>query len=187
MDLNKLKGHIPDRIFAILPPAFEKYGIDTALKASHFLAQIAHESGDFTIKTENMNYTTPQRVVDIWPSRFNLTGEGGKKNANEYVKNPEKLANAVYGGRMGNDNPGDGFRFRGGGYLQCTGREAYKGYSEYLKKDIGEKAERLTPLVGFEFTNSSDLFRSIDDWTENNYQVREKDIVLRYLAEVKNK
>ena len=143
MDLNKLKGHIPDRIFAILPAAFEKYGIDTALKAAHFIAQIAHESGDFTIKTENMNYTTPQRVVDIWPSRFNLTGTDGKKNANEYIKNPEKLANAVYGGRMGNDSPGDGFRFRGGGYLQCTGKEAYKGYSEYLKKDIGETADLM--------------------------------------------
>jgi putative chitinase len=143
MDLENLRSHIPDRILDILKPPFEKYGIDTVLKTSHFLAQIAHESGDFTIKKESMNYTTPQRIVDIWPSRFNLTGENGKKNANEYIRNEEKLAEAVYGDRMGNNNPGDGFRFRGGGYLQTTGKEAYQAYADYLKKDVGETADLM--------------------------------------------
>lgn len=138
-----LSGKVPASILALLPEAFAKYGIDTALEASHFLAQIAHESGEFTIKTESMKYTTPQRIVDIWPSRFNLDGSGGKKNANEYARNEEKLAEAVYGGRMGNNNPGDGFRFRGGGFLQLTGKDAYKGYAAYLGKSVEETADLL--------------------------------------------
>lgn len=143
MDLSKLKGKIPQAVLDILPPAFEKYGINTNLRAAHFLAQIAHESGDFTIKTESMNYSTPARLVEIWPSRFSLDGTGGKKNAHDYVKNQEKLAEAVYGGRMGNNNPGDGFRFRGGGWLQLTGKEAYKGYAAYLGKTVEETADLL--------------------------------------------
>jgi len=143
LDLNKLKGKVPDSIFTILPEAFEKYSINTPLRASHFLGQIAHESGDFTIKTESMNYSTPSRIVDIWPSRFNLDGSGNKKNANGFIKNQELLAEAVYGGRMGNNVAGDGFRFRGGGFLQLTGKEAYQGYAKYLNKTVGETADLL--------------------------------------------
>jgi putative chitinase len=144
MNLSKLKDKIPQTVLDILPAAFEKYGISTELRAAHFLAQIAHESGDFTIKTESMNYTTPARLVEIWPSRFSLDGSGGgKKKASDYVKNQEKLAEAVYGGRMGNNNPGDGFRFRGGGWLQLTGKDAYKGYAAYLGKTVEETADLL--------------------------------------------
>jgi putative chitinase len=143
MDLNKLRGLIPDRILAILPDAFAKYEINNQLRAAHILAQMAHESGNFTIKTEGMFYSTPARIVAVWPTRFNLDGSGGKKNANEYAKNPEKLAEAVYNGRMGNDQPGDGYRFRGGGFLQTTGKEAYFGYAQYLGKSVGETADLL--------------------------------------------
>lgn len=119
-----------------------KYGIDTPTRLHAFIAQISHESGEFTIKTENMNYTSPERIVAIWPSRFNMTGEG-KLNAHDYVKNPEKLANQVYAGRMGNGAPetGDGFRYRGGGYMQITGKESYQHYADYIKKDVGETAD----------------------------------------------
>lgn len=143
LDLNKLKGKIPNSIFDLLEPAFKKYEINTVLRASHFLGQIAHESGDFTIKTESMNYSTPSRIVEIWPSRFNLDGSNNKKNANNFVKNQELLAESVYGGRMGNDKPGDGFRFRGGGFLQLTGKEAYVGYSRYIKRPVEETADLL--------------------------------------------
>ena len=143
LDLNKLKGKVPDSIFKLLPESFDKYQINTSLRASHFLGQIAHESGDFTIKTESMNYSTPSRIVDVWPSRFNLDGSGGKKDAKIYIKNQELLAETVYGGRMGNNQPGDGFRFRGGGFLQLTGKDSYKGYSNYLKKSVNETADLL--------------------------------------------
>ena len=143
MNLEKLTGVIPKSILDLLPESFSKYEINTALRAAHFLGQIAHESGDFTIKTESLNYTTPKRIADIWPSRFNLTGVDGKKNANEYVKNEQKLSESVYGGRMGNNNPGDGFRFRGGGFLQLTGKDAYKGYATYIKKTVEETADLI--------------------------------------------
>jgi putative chitinase len=134
---------VPKAILDLLPAAFEKYDINGPLRASNFLGQIAHESGDFTIKTESLFYTHAERIIDVWPSRFNLDGSGGKKNANDYVKNEEKLAEAVYGGRMGNNNPGDGFRFRGGGFLQLTGKDAYKDYASYLEKSVEETADLL--------------------------------------------
>lgn len=143
LDLNKLKGKIPNSIFELLEPAFKKYEINTVLRAAHFLGQIAHESGDFTIKTESMNYSTPARIVEIWPSRFNLDGSNNKKNANLFIKNQELLAEQVYGGRMGNDKPGDGFRFRGGGFLQLTGKEAYIGYSRYINRPVEDTADLL--------------------------------------------
>ena len=145
VNFDLLKGKIPDEILALLPAGFKKYGIDTAIRATHFIAQISHESGGFTIKTETLYYTTPARIVKIWPSRFNLDGSGGKKNANDYIKDEQKLSEAVYGNRkeLGNDKPGDGFRFRGGGFLQLTGKEAYQGYAKYLGKTVGETADLL--------------------------------------------
>lgn len=143
LDLTKLKGSIPDSVYNLLSTELPKYEINTVLRVAHFLGQISHESGNFTIKTESLYYKTPQRIVAIWPSRFNLTGTGGKKNANDYIRNEEKLAGAVYDGRMGNDNPGDGFKFRGGGFLQLTGKGTYKGYANYLKKTVEETSDLL--------------------------------------------
>lgn len=149
LDLTKLNGHIPNSIYTILQDALDKYEINTVERASHFMGQIAHESGDFTIKTESLYYTHAERIVDVWPSRFNLDGSNGKKNANDYVKDQEKLAEAVYDGRMGNNQPGDGFRFRGGGFLQLTGKDSYQGYANYLKKDVGETADLLRSDNGY--------------------------------------
>lgn len=143
LDLTKLNGHVPQSIYENIIELFPDYEIDTKFRASHFLGQIAHESGDFTIKTESLNYTTPERIVKIWPSRFNLTGDGGKKNANNYIKNQEKLSEAVYGGRMGNNNPGDGFTFRGAGFLQLTGKDAFIGYSKYIDKSVEDTADLI--------------------------------------------
>ena len=140
---SSLTGKVPASVLLLFPEYFAKYEINSNLRAAHFIAQIAHESGDFTIKTESLFYTTPSRIVETWKSRFNLTGTDGKKNANEFIRNEEKLAEAVYGGRMGNDNPGDGFRFRGGGWLQLTGKDAYKGYAKYLQKSVEETSDLL--------------------------------------------
>ena len=140
---SKLKNAIPDRIFNIIKEPFNKYEVNSALRISHFLGQLTHESGDFSIKTESLYYTTPQRIVDVWPSRFNLDGSNGKKNANNYIKNEEKLASAVYEGRMGNIKANDGFIFRGAGFLQLTGKDAFVGYSKYINKDIEETANLI--------------------------------------------
>jgi putative chitinase len=89
-------------------------------RLAHFLAQVCHETGGLRILVENLHYTTAARLVQVWPRRF-LT----RAAALPYVGKPEALAEHVYGGRMGNDAPGDGWRYRGRGLLQLTGRDAY--------------------------------------------------------------
>lgn len=86
----------------------------------YFLAQTAHESRGFTRFKEDLYYTTPKRLVQVWPSRFK-----SYEQAAEYVRDPEKLANFVYANRLGNNQPGDGYRYRGRGF-QLTGKTNYK-------------------------------------------------------------
>jgi len=138
-----LKTERASSLTALINSVCPKYGIDTPVRLQAFIAQIAHESGEFSIKTESMNYSTPERIVAIWPSRFNLDGTGGKLNAHDFIKNAEKLGNQVYANRMGNGAPesGDGFRYRGGGYLQLTGKESYQHYANYINKDVAETAD----------------------------------------------
>jgi putative chitinase len=113
---------IADRITTIAPG----YGINTPDILHEFLANVAHESGGFRVKEENMNYSA-KRLRQVWPSRFKTLEAAGK-----YAHQPEKLANLVYGGRMGNFLPGDGWTFRGGGFIQLTGRDMYTKYGKWL-------------------------------------------------------
>jgi putative chitinase len=140
---TNLKQDKADSLAALMSKSFSKYSINNPARIQAFVAQLAHESGEFTIKTESMNYSSPERICAIWPSRFNMDGSGGKRNANDYVKNQEKLANTVYSGRMGNGDSasGDGFRYRGGGYMQLTGKESYQNYAKYIGKEVGETAD----------------------------------------------
>jgi putative chitinase len=109
----------------------DRYEIsNTPLRVAHFIAQIIHECGGLTIEFENLNYTA-SRLPEVWPSRFKPEGN---LDPNEYARNPEKLANNVYGGRMGNTEPGDGFKYRGRGLLQLTGKESYAEATKILKK-----------------------------------------------------
>ena len=93
--------------------------LEMANRLQYFLAQLGHESNGLTHKEENLNYSA-KRLTEIWPSRFPTLD-----SAKPFAFNPEKLANKVYGGRMGNTEPGDGYRYRGRGYIQLTGRETY--------------------------------------------------------------
>jgi len=138
-----LKAERATTLAELISKVCPKYGIDNPARLQAFIAQIAHESGEFSIKTESMNYTTPERIVAIWPSRFNLTGADGKANAHDYIRNSEKLANKVYSNRMGNGAPetGDGYRYRGGGFMQLTGKESYDAYAKYIGKDVGETSD----------------------------------------------
>jgi putative chitinase len=101
----------------------QRFGIAESENRLHFfLAQIGHESGGLTIAEENMNYRA-ERIAEVWPSRFPTVAA-----AKPFERNPKKLANYVYANRMGNGPPesGDGFRFRGRGYMQITGRDGYR-------------------------------------------------------------
>jgi len=109
------------------------YGVDTPLRAAHFLAQTAHESGGFKIGVENLRYSSAERLCRIWPKRFPDT-----EAAAPYLNAPEKLANKVYADRMGNGPPesGDGFRYRGRGLIQLTGKAAYEAVGDIVGLDL---------------------------------------------------
>lgn len=92
---------------------------------AEFVAQMAVESARFSRLQENLFYRTPERLMAVWPKRF-----PSREAALPYVANPEALANHVYGQRMGNTQPGDGWRFRGRGLKQLTGRNNYAAYQE---------------------------------------------------------
>jgi len=123
----------------------------TPERAAHFFAQTAHESGNFKAFAENLNYGT-SGLTTIFKKYFPTT-----EKALLYERKPEKIANLVYGNRMGNSDEasGDGFKFRGRGALQLTGKDNYKVFSEYLKKP-----EIMTnpDLVATEFAFESAIF-----------------------------
>ena len=121
--LEKLKGHIPEAVITQIPTVMEKFAINTPLRLAHFLAQCGHESGGFKAVQENLNYSS-DGLKKIFPKYFpgNL--------AESYARNPEKIASKVYGGRMGN-----GFKFRGRGYIQLTGKDNYTAFAKAINED----------------------------------------------------
>jgi putative chitinase len=105
-----------------LAVACKRFDILTRFRLAHFAAQLGHESGGFARLEENLNYTV-ERLRQVWPDRF-----GTNATAEPYARNPDGLANLVYSGRLGNGPPasGDGWRFRGRGLIQLTGRSNYR-------------------------------------------------------------
>ena len=131
MDINKLKGHIPDTVLAQIPSVMEKFKTDTPLELAHFLAQCGHESGNFKAVSENLNYSA-DGLKKIFPKYF-------PGNLNEsYARKPEAIASRVYASRMGNGNEAtkEGFKFRGRGYIQLTGKENYASFDKFVEDDI---------------------------------------------------
>jgi putative chitinase len=131
MDLNKLKGHIPDTVIAQIPDVMQKFGIDTPVELAHFLAQCGHESGGFRVVNENLNYST-KGLLGIFKKYFPT-----QALAEQYQRKPEKIANRVYASRMGNGNEasGEGFKFRGRGYIQLTGKQNYTAFGKAIGVD----------------------------------------------------
>jgi putative chitinase len=113
--------------------ALEHFRIaDSALRLSHFMGQILHESDALTRQYENLNYKAA-RLVQVWPQRFLPLGP---LDPADYAHNERKLANAVYGGRLGNTSPEDGFTYRGRGLLQLTGKDSYARATLHLQRSV---------------------------------------------------
>jgi len=131
MNFSKLKGHVPDSVLADLPEICEKFKINTPLRLSHFLAQASHESGNFKAVSENLNYSA-EGLVKIFKKYFT------EATSKLYAKNPEKIASKVYGNRMGNgdESTKEGFKFRGRGYIQLTGKDNYKAFGKAIGEDL---------------------------------------------------
>ena len=105
---------------------------------AHFVAQVLHESGGLGRLVENLNYSA-ERLCAVWPKRF-----PNPDRARPYARNPEGLANYVYGGRMGNIDPGDGWRYIGRGLIQITGRSNYELIAELTGMDVVTTPDLLT-------------------------------------------
>lgn len=118
--------------------AMARWKIDSPVRQAAFLAQIGHESGQLRRLVENLNYSA-EALVRTWPSRFTA------QNAGAYARQPEKIANRVYGGRMGNgpEASGDGWRYRGRGLIQLTGRDNYRAAAQALGLPLLENPELL--------------------------------------------
>lgn len=121
-----------DALAAQAEGLFRRYRITAGNRRDFMLAQIGHESGGLTVTEENMRYRA-ERIVEVWPSRFPTVDA-----ARLFANNPEKLASSVYANRMGNGPAasGDGFRFRGRGYIQLTGRGAYRDVGRITGLDL---------------------------------------------------
>jgi len=147
MNLQKLQHILPVNVYDAL--AKGNKNITNNFRLAHFLSQVAHESGNFKVLYENLNYSAAG-LIKVFPRYFNAT------TAAKFARKPQLIANRVYANRIGNGNEasGDGWNYRGRGYLQVTGRANYKAFSEY----IGEDCEKHPDLVATKYPLDSALW-----------------------------
>lgn len=162
MNLDKLKGHIPDRVIEQIPEVMQKFGVNTPLRLAHFLAQCGHESGGFRLTQENLNYSA-KGLMGIFKKYFPT-----EALANAYARKPEKIANRVYGGRMGNgpEASGEGFKFRGRGYIQLTGKQNYTAFDAAVPESIVDNPDLVAtkyPLLSAAWFWSKNGLNTIAD------------------------
>ncbi len=137
LKLDALKGHVPDAVIQMIPDTAAKFQINTPLRLAHFLAQCGHESGGFRVTQENLNYSA-KGLMGIFKKYFPT-----EAIANSYQRQPQKIANKVYANRMsnGDEGSGDGFKFRGRGYIQLTGRANYTEFGKSIGEDIANNPD----------------------------------------------
>ena len=148
-NLGALAGKVPAAVIAQIPETAAKFGITTNLRLAHFLAQCALESTGFTATVENLNYSA-QRIPKVFKKRFKGVDPA------PYAHDPEKLGNYVYANKNGNGDEasGDGFKFRGRGYIQLTGKNNYTSFSNF----IGENCVANPDLVAAKYPLASAAF-----------------------------
>jgi len=131
MNTSNLKDHIPSGVINQLPETILKFELNTPLRLAHFLAQAGHESGGFKLVNENLNYSA-KGLLGIFPKYFT------ELSAKESERKPEKIANIDYSSRMGNGSKdsGEGWKFRGRGYIQLTGKINYTAFDKVVEDDI---------------------------------------------------
>jgi putative chitinase len=147
LKLENLKGHIPDEVIAQIPDTASKFELNTPLRLAHFLAQCGHESGGFKLVQENLNYGA-KGLLGLFGKYFKDAGKAAL-----YERKPEKIANLIYGGRMGNgaEPTGEGWKYHGRGFIQLTGKDNYSAFS----KSIGEDCVSNPDLVATKYPLAS--------------------------------
>lgn len=158
--INKIKGHIPDSVFQQIPSTCAAFNINSPLRLAHFLAQCGHESGGFKAVSENLNYSA-DGLKKIFGKYF-------PGDTSAYARNPEKIASKVYANRMGNGDEAskEGFKFRGRGYIQLTGKSNYQGFTKFIGEDCVANPDLVAtkyPLASAAFFFNSNKLWSICD------------------------
>jgi putative chitinase len=158
-----------------LNKTFDKYQINTPKRQACFIGQTMHESGLFKFTKENLNYSA-KALIATWPSRF-----PDLATATQFERQPEKIANKVYSGRMGNTEDGDGAKYIGRGLIQVTGKENYMHCGEALGIDLIANPELLeephyAALSAGWFWNKKGLNALADEGTSNSFEVMTKRI-----------
>ena len=161
LNIEKLKGHVPDAVLSQIPETAKKFNITNNLRLAHFLSQCGHESGGFKAVSENLNYSA-DGLKKIFGKYF-------PGNLNEsYARQPEKIASRVYGNRMGNGDEasGEGFKFRGRGYIQLTGKANYTNFTKFIGEDCVANPDLVAtkyPLASAAFFFDSNKLWAICD------------------------
>ena len=158
--VERIKGHIPDAVYAQIPDTCKKFNINSPLRLAHFLAQCGHESGNFKAVSENLNYSA-DGLKKIFGKYF-------PGDASAYARNPEKIASKVYANRMGNGDEAskEGFKFRGRGYIQLTGKSNYTNFTKFIGEDCVATPDLVAtkyPLASAAFFFDSNKLWSICD------------------------
>jgi putative chitinase len=158
-----------------LNETFDKYQINTPQRQACFLGQTLHESGNFKFTRENLNYSA-KALMATWPSRF-----PSLDIATQYERQPEKIANKVYSGRLGNAEDGDGAKYIGRGLIQLTGKENYENCGNSIGADlVGNpyllEEPRYAVLSAGWFWNKKGLNALADEGTTNSFEVMTKRI-----------
>lgn len=158
-----------DRFIDPINDTLLRFDISTKQRQAAFLAQIAHESNCLKNTEENLNYSA-ERLAAVWPRRF---ATDGKPNftAEAIARQPERIANIVYANRMGNAESGDGWKYRGRGLKQITGRNNYTALTHYFKVDFVKNPDLVSgPLYAalsagwFWYANDLNRFADVDDF-----------------------
>lgn len=161
LNIEKLKGHIPDAVIAQIPETAKKFNITTNLRLAHFLSQCGHESGGFKAVSENLNYS-----ADGLKKVFGKYFPGNL--AESYAKQPEKIASRVYANRMSNGDEAskEGYKFRGRGYIQLTGKGNYTSFTKFIGEDCVANPDLVAtkyPLASAAFFFDSNKLWAICD------------------------
>jgi len=163
LKLEKLKGHVPDAVIAMIPDTAQKFQINTPLRLAHFLAQCGHESGGFKATQENLNYSA-KGLRGIFGKYFPTDAL-----AEQYQRKPEAIASRVYGGRMGNgvESTKEGYKFRGRGYIQLTGKDNYTAFGKAINEDVISNPDLVSSkyalLSAAWFFNKNGLHKMADE------------------------
>ena len=157
-----------EKYLSAMNEALAEHGIDTPLRVAHFLSQVLHESGKMKFVEENLNYSA-DGLSKIFGKYFKTPAD-----TQAYHRKPEKIASRVYGNRMGNgpENTGEGYRYRGRGLIQLTGKNNYRAFSDWIKDDVVADPDRVA--------NQYVVHSAVFFWTKNNINaLADQDDVVR--------